>query len=68
MNNMTNLSIDILHLMVLSELFGNNLNDVLPHAQNAAEAARGLELKINLEMHDYLFEHQKSLDDSHLLK
>jgi protein-disulfide isomerase len=43
------------------------LRDVHPHAQHAAEAA---EVAANQgkfwEMHDYLFEHQRALDDEHL--
>ena len=45
------------------------LNEIHPHAQNAAEAAEAAAAQDKFwEMHDYLFEHQKALDDSHLLK
>jgi hypothetical protein len=45
------------------------LNDIHPHAQNAAEAAEAVAAQDKFwEMHDYLFEHQKALDDGHLLK
>src|SRR5438445_3767940 len=36
------------------------------HAADAAEAAAGQEKF--WEMHDYLFEHQRALDDAHLLQ
>src|SRR5436190_24127418 len=39
-----------------------------PHAQHAAEAAEGAAAQGRFwEMHDMLFEHQRSLDDRHLL-
>lgn len=45
------------------------LNDIHPHAQHAAEAAESAAAQGKFwKMHDYLFEHQKSLDDSHLLE
>jgi protein-disulfide isomerase len=45
------------------------LNEIHPHAQHAAEAAEAAAAQDKFwEMHDYLFEHQKSLDDSHLLE
>ncbi|MCC2647813.1 MAG: protein-disulfide isomerase [Nitrososphaeraceae archaeon] len=45
------------------------LNDIHPHAQHAAEAAEAAVAQDKFwEMHDYLFEHQKALDDSHLLE
>jgi protein-disulfide isomerase len=45
------------------------LNDIHPHAQHAAEAAEAAAAQDKFwEMHDYLFEHQKALDDSHLLE
>ena len=45
------------------------LNDIHPYAQNAAEAAEAAASQ-NLfwDMHDYLFEHQKELDYTHLLE
>ena len=45
------------------------LNDIHPHAQHAAEAveAAGAQDKF-WQMQDYLFEHQKALDHSHLLE
>ncbi|MBV9178905.1 MAG: thioredoxin domain-containing protein [Nitrososphaeraceae archaeon] len=42
------------------------LNDIHPHAQHAAEAAAAQDKF--WQMHDYLFEHQKALDDGHLLE
>jgi protein-disulfide isomerase len=58
--------------------FGNNiyivfrnfpLNDIHPHAQHAAEAAEAAAAQDKFwQMHDYLFEHQKALDDSHLFE
>src|SRR5918996_501475 len=42
------------------------LNDIHPHAQHAAEAAAAQDKF--WQMHDYLFEHQKALDDRHLLE
>ena len=45
------------------------LNDIHPHAQNAAEAAEAAAAQDKFwKMHDYLFEHQKALDDGHLLE
>jgi len=45
------------------------LNDIHPHAQHAAEAAESAAAQGKFwEFHDYLFEHQKLLDDSHLLE
>jgi len=44
------------------------LNDIHPHAQHAAEAAEAASAQGKFwQMHDYLFEHQKALDDNHLL-
>jgi protein-disulfide isomerase len=45
------------------------LNEIHPHAQHAAEAAEASAAQNKFwEMHDYLFEHQKALDDGHLLE
>jgi protein-disulfide isomerase len=45
------------------------LNDIHPHAQHAAEAAEAAAAQNKFwQMHDYLFEHQKALDDDHLLQ
>jgi protein-disulfide isomerase len=45
------------------------LNDIHPHAQHAAEAAEAAAAQDKFwQMHDYLFEHQKVLDDDHLLE
>ena len=45
------------------------LSDIHPHAQHAAEAAESAAAQDKFwEMHDYLFEHQKALDDGHLLE
>jgi protein-disulfide isomerase len=45
------------------------LNDIHPHAQHAAEAAESSSAQNKFwSMHDYLFEHQKALDDGHLLE
>jgi protein-disulfide isomerase len=45
------------------------LNDIHPHAQHAAEAAEAAAAQDKFwQMHDYLFEHQKELDDNHLLE
>jgi protein-disulfide isomerase len=45
------------------------LNDIHPHAQHAAEAAEASAAQNKFwQMHDYLFEHQKALDDDQLLK
>ena len=44
------------------------LNDIHPHAQHAAEAAEAAAAQDKFwQMHDCLFEHQKVLDDDHLL-
>lgn len=44
------------------------LNEIHPHAQHAAEAAEASAAQNKFwQMHDYLFEHQKALDDGHLL-
>ena len=40
------------------------LNEIHPHAQHAAEAAEASAAQDKFwQMHDYLFEHQKALDD-----
>jgi protein-disulfide isomerase len=45
------------------------LIDIHPHAQPAAEAAEAAAAQDKFwQMHDYLFEHQKALDDRHLLE
>ena len=45
------------------------LIDIHPHAQRAAEAAEAAAAQDKFwQMHDYLFEHQKALDDGHLLE
>src|SRR5919206_3341142 len=45
------------------------LSDIHPHAQHAAEAAETAAAQDKFwQMHDYLFEHQKTLDDGHLLE
>lgn len=45
------------------------LTDIHPHAQHAAEAAESAAAQGKFwNMHDYLFEHQKSLDDSYLFE
>src|SRR5215208_1893168 len=45
------------------------LNDIHPHAQHAAEASEAAAAQDKFwQMHDYLFEHQKALDDHHLLE
>src|ERR671913_431659 len=45
------------------------LNNIHPHAQHAAEAAKAAAAQDKFwQMHDYLFEHQKALDDSHLFE
>ena len=45
------------------------LNDIHPHAQHAAESAEAAAAQGKFwQMHDYLFEHQKALDDSHILE
>ena len=44
------------------------LNESHPHAQHAAEAAEGAGAQGRFwEMHDSLFEHQRALDDQHLV-
>ena len=44
------------------------LNESHPHAQHAAEAAEGAGAQGRFwEMHDSLFEHQRALDDAHLV-
>jgi protein-disulfide isomerase len=43
------------------------LREIHPHAQHAAEAAEAAANQGRFwEMHDYLFEHQRALDDEHL--
>jgi protein-disulfide isomerase len=43
------------------------LREIHPHAQHAAEAAEAAAGQDRFwEMHDYLFEHQRALDDEHL--
>ena len=45
------------------------LSDIHPHAQYASEAAEAAAAQDKFwQMHDYLFEHQKALDDNHLLQ
>jgi protein-disulfide isomerase len=45
------------------------LSDIHPHAQHASEAAEAAAGQDKFwQMHDYLFEHQKALDDNHLLE
>jgi protein-disulfide isomerase len=45
------------------------LSDIHPHAEHAAEAAEAAAAQDKFwQMHDYLFEHQKALDDGHLLE
>ena len=45
------------------------LSDLHPHAQHAAEAAESASAQNRFwDMHDYLFEHQNALDDSHLVE
>jgi len=45
------------------------LNDIHLHAQHAAEAVEAAAAQDKFwQMHDYLFEHQKALDDGHLLE
>lgn len=45
------------------------LTEIHPHAENAAEAAEAAAAQNRFwEMHDYLFEHQRALDDNHLLE
>lgn len=43
------------------------LREIHPHAQHAAEAAEAASAQGKFwETHDYLFEHQRALDDAHL--
>jgi protein-disulfide isomerase len=43
------------------------LREIHPHAQHAAEAAEAAASQDRFwEMHDYLFDHQRALDDEHL--
>jgi protein-disulfide isomerase len=45
------------------------LNDIHPHAQHSAETDEAAAAQDNFwQMHDYLFEHQKVLDNNHLLE
>jgi protein-disulfide isomerase len=45
------------------------LNEIHPHAQHAAEAAEAAATQDKFwQMHNYLFEHQNVLDDTHLLE
>ena len=45
------------------------LNEIHPHAQHAAEAAEAAAAQDKFwQMHDYLFEHQRALDENHLLQ
>src|SRR5919202_4829506 len=45
------------------------ITQIHPHAQHAAEAAEAAAVQNKFwQMHDYLFEHQKALDDGHLLE
>ena len=45
------------------------LRQIHPHAQHSAEAAEAAAAQDKFwQMHDYLFEHQKALDDHHLLE
>jgi protein-disulfide isomerase len=45
------------------------LNEIHPHAQHAAEAAEAAAAQDKFwQMLDYLFEHQRALDDGHLLQ
>jgi protein-disulfide isomerase len=45
------------------------LSEIHPHAQHAAEAAEAAAAQGRFwEMHDALFEHQKALNDSHLME
>jgi protein-disulfide isomerase len=45
------------------------LSDIHHHAQYAAEAAEAAAAQDKFwQMHDYLFEHQKALDDDHLVE
>jgi protein-disulfide isomerase len=43
------------------------ITQIHPHAQHAAEAAEDAAVQNKFwDMHDYLFEHQRALDDEHL--
>ena len=45
------------------------ITQIHPHAQHAAEAAEAAAAQDKFwQMHNYLFEHQKALDDGHLLE
>jgi protein-disulfide isomerase len=45
------------------------LTQIHPHAEHAAEAAENAASQGRFwEMHDYLYEHQRALDDTHLLQ
>ena len=45
------------------------LREIHPHAQHAAEAAEAAATQDKFwQMHDYLFKHQKALDDHHLVE
>ena len=45
------------------------LTNAHPHAQHAAEAAEAAAAQGRFwEMHDYLYEHQRALDDDHLMQ
>jgi protein-disulfide isomerase len=45
------------------------LTNAHPHAQHAAETAEAAAAQDKFwQMHDYLYEHQRELDDSHLLR
>jgi protein-disulfide isomerase len=45
------------------------LNGIHPHAQHASEASEAAAAQDKFwQMHDYLFEHQKALDDDHLFE
>src|SRR5438876_8946206 len=45
------------------------LTQIHPHAEHAAEAAEAAAAQGKFwDMHDYLFKHQRALDDTHLLK
>jgi protein-disulfide isomerase len=45
------------------------LNGIRPHAQHASEASETAAAQNKFwQMHDYLFEHQKALDDGHLFE
>jgi protein-disulfide isomerase len=45
------------------------LTQIHPHAEHAAEAAESAAVQSRFwEMHDSLYEHQRALDDTHLLQ